>query len=332
MESNGITVDRRVLYNTLRLHYLEDSDLDVEPWQVADYRKESTESLIEQLASFDIHLDPSSFTAYAEHCDSPEALTDEFLADGEVEPEVADYIYLLIFELWRRLMPERQTMSLFCDELDHRIEQFEREELPSHEPLEDAIANLQYILDEEVDDGADPRDVFETVKHSCAHDVEDFLYHFVDLQIDNNNLIYASDVLEGFNDYVDDPKWFALLKARLLFSTEPEEAADLVEHLIELTADETDINFHLEFLSSLVQEGNHQTFRLIAERVIALLKTQGEFQDLLSICEDYFHCLDDEESERAVQSILTKRNEKDPSAKINASESDIAKLKTLLNQ
>ena len=322
-------MERRVLYNSLRLHFQDDPDLDVEPWQVADYRHESVGSLIQQLGSFEIYLDPSSFVAYADSCESPEQLTDELLSDAKLEPEEADYIYLLIFELWRRLLPEKQTTTLFCDELDHQISHFDPDKLKSLEPLEDALANLQYLLNEEVDKGADPRELFENIKDSCANSIEDFLYDFIHFQIENNNHIFASEVLEGFNDYVDDPKWLALLKARLLVTTDPEEASLLVDNLLELTAEEQDIDFQIEFLTLLVQEGERDSFCRIVQTILDLLETEDELQDLLSLCEDYFHCLDDEENEEKIQAISSEREDIDLEESINPKDSHIAQLKSL---
>lgn len=322
-------MERRALYNSLRMHYLQDPDIDVQPWQVADYRRESTQSLIEQLASFNIHLDRQSFIAYAETCDSPEQLTEEFLTDIDVDPEEEDYIYLLIFELWRRLTPEKQTMSLFCDEMDARIFQFDNNELDSLELLEDILVNFQYLLDEQVDDGADPRALFESIKESCAHDIEGFLYDFISLQIENENFLYASEVIEGFHDYVDDPKWFALLKARLLVATDPEEAGDLIEHLLELTESDTDLDFKMEFLALLVQEGDKQTFIRVLNSIIPLLKTEEEFLELLDLCEDYFHCLDDDESEAQIQDILTRRGDLNPKSRFTADDPDVSQLRAI---
>jgi len=319
-------LERRVLYNSLRLHYREDPEIDVEPWQVINYRHESTESLIEQLSSFDIHLDPSSFVAYADSCESPEELTDELIADAKLEPEEADYIYLLIFELWRRFLPEKQTMSLFCDELDYQIGLFDSDELESLEPLEDALANLQYLLNEEVDNGADPRELFENIQESCAHSLEDFLYDFIDFQIENENYLYASEVLEGFNDFVGDPKWLALLKARLLITTEPEEASMLIEQLLDLTADEDDIGFQIEFLTLLVQEGDRDSYCRVLKKILDLLETEEEFYDVLTLCEDYFQCLDDEENESRVQSIIDRRKDIEPETPVGRSDPDLKEL------
>jgi len=322
-------LERRVLYNSLRLHYQDDPDLDVEPWQVINYRSESTKSLIEQLGSFDIHLDPSSFMAYADSCRSPEELTDELIADAELDPEEADYIFLLIFELWRRLLPEKQTISLFCDELDYQIGLFDSDQLESLEPIEDALANLLYLLNEEVDNGADPRELFVTIQESCAHRLEDFLYDFIDFQIENENSLYASEVLEGFNDFVDDPKWLALLKARLLITTDPAEASMLVDQLLNLTAEDDNINFQIEFLSLLVQEGNRNSFCRVLKAILDLLETEEEFHDVLSLCEDYFHCLDEEEDESKIREIIERREGINPETAVDSNDKDLLALKQI---
>ena len=48
--------------------------------------------------------------------------------------------------------------------------------------------------------------------------------------------------------------------------------------------------------------------------------------DLLSICVDFYHRLDDEETEQAVQNILTKRSGKDLSKPIDQNDPDLAEL------
>ncbi len=305
---------------------MQDSDIDAEPWQVTDYRRESISSLTEQLSSFNINLDRQSFVAYADTYDSPEALADEFYEDTEFEPEIEDYIYLIVFELWRRFVPEKQTMSLFCDELDYQINLYDQDKIESFEPLEDALANLQYLLNEQVDQGANPMELFENIKNSCANDLENFLYDFISLQIENENLLYATEVLEGFHDYVDDPKWFALLKARLLIASDPEEASDLMDHLLELTSSDDDIDFHMEFLTLLVQEGEKQSFVRVLNTILSLIETEEEFIELLELCEDYFHCLDEEKNENRIQKIISSRSDFDIERKFKAADSHVSEL------
>src|SRR5438128_2674617 len=114
-------IERRALYNSLRLNWLQDPAISVEPWQVEDYRSFSIEKIFEQLKQKNIHLNKASFVALAENADTPEDLTDDLLADSDLDAAAQDYIYLHIFELWRTLIPEKTCLSIFCDELDHQI-------------------------------------------------------------------------------------------------------------------------------------------------------------------------------------------------------------------
>ncbi len=324
-------MDRRAQYNLYRMTFQEDPGIDVDPWMILDYRRESLNFLFDQLVSFDIHLDRTSFVAYAEACDSPEQLTEELLAHLDSEEELEDYVYLLVFELWRRLVPEKQSISIFCDELDNQIYLYENDQTSSMETLEDMLANLQYLLDNQVDEGADPRELFETIKISLAHDLESFLFDFISVQMDNENYSYAAELLEGFNYFISDPKWFALLKARILIATDPEEAGELIDRLIELTAEDKDLEFQIEFLSLLVQEGKQSTFSQVLNKILSLIETEEDFHDVLILSEEYFHCLDAENQQSIVQDIIDSRADIDPSEPIDPSDSHISNLKQVFN-
>ena len=118
-------MQRHALYNLLRMNWKEHKDLDVEPWQVEDYRKLSLEALFKRLSDLSISLDRVSFLAFADDLDTPEDFADSLNDESDNDPMVQDQIYLLIFELWRRLIPEKQSLSIFCDELDRRIEMYD---------------------------------------------------------------------------------------------------------------------------------------------------------------------------------------------------------------
>src|SRR5690242_1636689 len=95
-------IERKALYNLLRMNWLQQPDLDVEPWQVDDYRGKSDEELLQQLAMLKLPLSLDSFAAYAENCDTPEDLVDLLLDEEESDDLLHDRVYLIIFELWRR--------------------------------------------------------------------------------------------------------------------------------------------------------------------------------------------------------------------------------------
>lgn len=300
-------INRRALYNSLRMNWVLDPTIEVEGWQVEDYRAIPLDEILERLEDMNIRLDRGSFTAFAEDIDSPEDLTEALLQDSSIDIKQQDQVYLLIFELWRRLLPEKSCPSILCDELDHQIHLYDQEDPSSVEGMADMLANLQVILDENTDEGADPHEVFEVINSGCANDIESFLHDYISDQIDQENYSYATELLEGFSHYVLDTRWFILLHARLISVNNPEEANQIVKELINEKGKNQDLEFNLEALSFLVSIGNKETFTRLAKESTSLLQIEDDFQTLVSISADFYHRLDKEEIEKSLQNILIQR-------------------------
>lgn len=96
----------KALYNSLRMNWLQNPSLHVEQWQIEEYRDLSLEQLFNKLKSLHIDLDRVSFSAFADSVDSAEELAHALAGDEESDPTIQDKIYLLVFELWRRLVPQ----------------------------------------------------------------------------------------------------------------------------------------------------------------------------------------------------------------------------------
>lgn len=320
----------RTLYNLLRMNWLNDSSISAEPWQVEDYRAFATQALFQSLQKLCISLDRTSFVAYAETVDTPEDLTELLIEDVKMDPMDQDRIYLPVFELWRRLLPEKLSLSIFCDELDHQIYLYEEGDVTSAESIQDAVANLQMIMDENTDQGGKPSQIFEWVCTGCANDLESFLYVFIAEQIDNDNIPYASELLDGFNDYLKRNKWFELLKIRLLESTDSEKALDALRKIVQKATREEDLQFNLEVLSFIVQGGEKGEFNKMVRKTIPLLEVEEDFQELLSICGDFYRCLDEDQKEQTVLSLLEKRFQNNLRSPIKQKDTDLEELlKTL---
>lgn len=300
-------IERRALFNSLRINWLADPSFKVLPWQVEDYRTASLESLFLRLQKKEVVIDRVSFLALADNVDTPEELCDVLISDADLEPAEQDQIYLLIFEIWRRLVNEKPCLSIFCDELDYQIFAYDHRKMQHPEDIQDAVANLEVILDENTDKGADPVEVFEKVSNCCANDLETFLYDYIAEQIDNHNYPYAADLLDSFGPYARDISWFNFLRARLLFHTHPESADELFRQLSKDIKKEQDLDLSLEVLSFLANGGDPELFRSIAKQTVPLLETEEDFQELLSICADYYHFLDQETEESLIQKILKER-------------------------
>ncbi len=200
-------LQRKALYNLIQLQITciqADEDLDatkLEPWQTVNYREHSTECLVGELHSLNLKFDIGDLELYAKEFDAPEELA-EHLAE-ELSPLESDRLFLVIFELWRRLFPEKQSLSLFCDELDYQIILYDAGQSDSPTDIQNAIAHLQLILDDNVDAGVKPAKAFEQIQTYCANGLEDFLYDYIFDQIEEGDEAYARDLLDGFYKFLE---------------------------------------------------------------------------------------------------------------------------------
>lgn len=324
-------IERRALYNLMRMNWLLDPSLPAEPWQVEDYRSLPLKSLFERLSLHDISLEKESFAAYADQVDSPEELLELFLADINVDIATQDKIYLLIFELWRRIVTDRPCLSIFCDELDHQIYLYDHKSSENNiESLQDIVASLQTILDENTDNGVDAAEVFASICSGCANDIESFLYDYTSDQLDHNNEAYAGDLIDGFINYVKDVKWFDFLRVRLTEMQNHSDSQKFLNQLLEHYSNDKDLEFNMELLSFMVQHVSKEQFSKLVKKTIPLLTNEEDFQDLVSLCVDFYHFLDHEEKERNLQKILSKRSKRSLDEPITAKDSAVSELLSIL--
>jgi hypothetical protein len=322
-------LERRALYNLLRLNWQSDPTMKVEEWQVEDYRSWTTEALFAKLVDFGFSLSEGQFCDLADEFDTPEELTTAFIHE-ETTPQVEDHLYLVVFELWRRLMPEQRSLSVFCDELDHLIHRYDLDPTESPEELERALAELLEVLDENSDEGFDPQEAFELLTLNCANDIESFLYDFIADQIDANETEYAQELLEDFAPYIGEDPWFLLLEARAVYAGEPELAAQAVEGVVEELEEEPDPELYLELIEFLAQSANQELFVEVVCRVRSLLKTHQEVADLLGLVRDYFLRLGHKEPVATLETFLSSY----PTDKsvVQSDDSGVALLKTLFRE
>lgn len=298
----------RALYNLIRMNWLEDESLEVEPWQVEDYRALSTEELLSRLEGIGIPVDEERFKHYAEACSSPEELTDTLWVE-EAE-ERFDEAYLLIFELWRRLLPEKQSLSIFCDQLDHLIDLYDEGKLDNEEKLHNALTELEHVLDAHSDQGEDPQSLFEEVSLYCAHDLESFIFDFASGEIDENLAMSASELLEGFAPYVHNEDWFEFLQLRLLALSDPEEAEVMLDRVLEEQKEQPDFELLLEIARYLVNQGDVNHFPKAIQQARSLIETEQDFQELLAISAEFYRLLDREEESEKMKEMLKSRAQK----------------------
>lgn len=317
----------RSLYNLLQMNLKQNPDLDVETWQVEEYRSLSNEELFNRLESHQVFLDEKHFLLYVDECDAPEDLADMLCVEEDFTKH--EQVFLAVFELWRRLAPHKQSLSIFADELDHLIEEYEEGVTSRDEQLQAALLSFQRILDDNVDEGGDPISGFELFAAFSCHDLEVFIYEYVAHQIDCESDLYASELLEGFYEYVKNKRWFDFLRLRLVSAVDLEEANVMVERLIESLQESPDIQLLLEVLHFLVYVGESEPFNLAFQNALDLVETEEDLHEVLVIASDYMNCLEKFKEEEVINQLIEKRKGNSPKDLVDTSDDVFLILKEI---
>jgi hypothetical protein len=297
-------MDKRVLYNLLRLNYKEDSTLEIESWQVEDLRTNSDGELFEKLKQNKICLDKPTFNLYIENATSPEDLT-YLLTEDIPEVHKQDQVYLLIFELWRRFAKDKPSISIFCDELDRKIEEYDLGDMQSY-LIADILFALEQLLEENLTDDVDPRILFQSIVEKCANDVESFLYDFISDQLDQSQTSFAKELIEGFEKYCLRPKWFLLLKLRLSIQEETTLVDFMMQELMEYLQ-ENELEFSFEVLDFILQTDQMEFFFPLIKQMLLICEKEADFQDILVELLQFLVDFDYQKQAKGVQKLLEKR-------------------------
>ncbi len=290
----------KALYNLLRLNAAEDSSVEAEEWALEDMRLLSLDELFLRLQQQQVQMDKKSFLTFSEQCETPEELADLLLPDDSSE-NGRDPFYLAVFELWRRLVPDKQSLSIFCDELDHRIVLYDQEVLESDELIQDGLANLMEVFEENADLGADPKEILILISDYCAHDLESFLCDYITDLLDSGNALYAAELIEGFSPYLTEPLWFDFLRIRLASFTDLGDANSAAHRLLESGLE---LPLLLEMLNFLAVSGEPGVFKLALKKTLPLLSSEEDLIEVMRATADFYRRRDEEEKEAAVQKLL----------------------------
>ncbi len=91
--------------------------------------------------------------------------------------------------------------------------------------------------------------------------------------------------------------------------------------MINDVADEPDLEFCLEVLAYMVPGGERTLFVSLVKQVLPWIDTEEDFQELLSICVDFYQRLDYEWEETALQEILDLREKHNPEQSVLSTDS-----------
>lgn len=323
-------LEKRALYNLIRMNWLNDSSLPVETWQVEDYQTLSTSVLFERLKKLDISFDSSLFKGFSEDFDAPEDLAEHLIADRSLTASEEDQIYLLIFELWRRLLTGQPSISILCDHLDRQIYLYDQFPEESTRDLEESIRSFVQILQNNVDQGIDPSAILKRISSYFANDIETFFYDFISQKMEEENESYAEDLIECLAPYFQTNKWFLLLRLRFYIMFHNQIGKKSLQNILDEYLPEKDLEFNLEFLSILSSTDDTVTFYFVLEETFPLLTQEDHLQDLIEILADYYQMHKMSQQSKTLAAWNLKRKSKPLNAPISSQDREIAELRKML--
>ncbi len=323
-----MTYQGRALYNLLQMNLKQNPTMKVDQWQVENYRDLSQKELFQRLEKMEIFLNEENFLLYVEECDSPEDLANCLYLEENCEKH--EKVYLSVFELWRRLAPHKQSLSLFVDELDHLIEQYEEGELGIEDELQAALSSFQMTLDDNVDEGGKSKDGYHFFSAFSCHDLEVFIYEYTSHLIDAENSTLASELLEGFYPYIDNARWFDLIRIRLVTAADPEEGKVMIERLLTLLKEEPELYLLFETLHYLIHVEETEQFQMAYFQALDGVETQEDLRELLLLTAEYFNAIGKEKEEVLVTGLLERQKEKDLQEPIESNEEVLQVLRGIV--
>ena len=309
----------RARYNLLQQKKREDPSFKVEDWMVVNYRDFSLNELFDGLERIGVHLDVDDFEQLAEEYDSPEEFSTKFV---DSIPEHAEEIYLYIFELWRRLLDQRETISIFCDEIDYLLSEVDEEHLVDGDLMHAMLVELADILDCNVDSGQKPKKVFSQVCSYMAHDLESAIYNFIFDQIEQGNLTIASELLGDFSEYIEESLWFDFLKIRLMRGVPSEDATAMMARFMEKLEERPNLELYFALLRHLIEIGDRDLFLATYRFAVDLIKDEEDYVEMTDILFEYFNLNDLEEEEKNIRTIIESRKSRNPSEIISPEDKD----------
>lgn len=296
----------RGYYNLLWLQKLRGLPVSAESWESKDYRKIPLETLWNELSSLSLYFNSESFTAFCAPLDSPEELIQILMPE---EGEEKNKVYLLIFELWRRLLPAKESVSIFADQLDRKIAAYEK--YKDDLELLSALNQVVDILESNTITDDPPEAIFERLCLYVAHDLESVIYTYIDSGLtDDSHLDSRLLLIDHFMPYVKDKSRLQFLRLKSMpvdFSYEREK---LAEHIISSLQEKINIPLSIDLLFYFIEKRDKELFSEFFSFLISSVAEEKILVKLLDVLMEYHATFGRQEKQNQVYAFLQKHLDK----------------------
>ena len=264
---------------------------------IGDHRALSDEELFEGLRGLGVVIDIETLRSLVASCTDPEEVVGLVIPDEKNQVK-RGLIYLFLFEMWRRFIKDKKALSVFCDELDYTIALFYEEQLGNEEYLQGLLSRLEGILEEAVDAGAHPQIALRAIGTFFTHSVESFIYDYIVFQLGVRNFTFASELIDGFYAYLADPRFFDLLRLRMVGDMDI-----LYQHFLESLLDEPDFALAIEAMHYLISMGQPRELSKVLKVAFSQMQTEEDVEELVEILGEYLRSLDKADATEILQAL-----------------------------
>ena len=325
-------------YNELRYDWEDGEIADdaVEGWEVLNYREISDEELLEMLSNEGIDSNPAYLEELIADCESPEEATELLIAERNGSLEIPDRLYLIVFELWRRLFPERVTMSILCDNLDYMAEGQHTLNLMSlfnASTSEDTIDLFIEALEGSDLSKISPQERWDLIQSNCACDLESVISDYL-LETVEADPELISEQYKALKPYLTESIELELVEALLIDPLNSEEKIKRLNYvgMLFLAKKEEDVLYLGTLLLTYMNEYElPELFKKIALHILSAVKTPEELYPIIENCEDYFEITQNtyggEFCHRCIDELQEAIADDEP---VETLDEDIEKLRSLL--
>ncbi|MBM3195569.1 MAG: hypothetical protein FJZ62_02325 [Chlamydiae bacterium] len=312
-------------YNLLKAQVAWDPSTPHEKWMVEDLSAVSDKNLLKRLEDLKVPVSSANLKKYLEEIETPE----DFLEAVTLEtdgPEKVENVYLILFELFKRHAPKKESLSIFADGLDFLIQKYEVTSGKNWVEIVPYLKQLVHILRENLSGVKNPSEVLEKLSRHFAYDLEGFIYDFIADLIDSSQEVLAEEFIELFFDYLTKPYWFTLLEYYLKGADE-----ERLENLSDLVMEIKDFEFSLEVLHVLKEEESDRFFPLLSHTV-DFSKDEADFVELLTVAQEFFEEKDRLREMMEIKKILDSRSQIDEKRRLHPQDAACSHFKKIVER